>query len=205
MSHAWLIGRDFWRKWRHGVAVAVWLIVAYYVLTWLHAVAVGAYKGATGVEAGGLVSVAVAALLVGAYLLIAPVVISQFVRDIESPATHDQIQALIERCRYLEERHERSLDHLAEAAGLDWQGAFGRMRILVRQGRESEAVELYRQESGAAEAEAVAVIREWDASAADIKLRLLIRYLERLSGRGRTESTGGPPAEPITAPATGRE
>jgi hypothetical protein len=175
----------FWRHWRYGILIAILTLPAVSLLTWMHETALGIYRQAGG-DAGGLVAwIVLAILMVCIYLVIAPVVVSRLLDTYASPSIDDHNQRLFEEIRARKEQHEATLDRLAAKVGLDWQvSAIGRIRLLVRQGRDREAAELYQQESGLLDWEASETIKAFDAKTAEVKLQLLLRRLDRLVGRG---------------------
>jgi uncharacterized membrane protein len=175
----------FWRHWRYGILIAILTLPAVSLLTWMHETALGIYRQAGG-DAGGLVAwIVLAILMVCIYLVIAPVVVSRLLDTYASPSIDDHNQRLFEEIRARKEQHEATLDRLAAKVGLDWQvSAIGRIRLLVRQGRDREATELYQQESGLSGWEAGEAIKAWDAKVAEAKLHLLLRHLDRLAGGG---------------------
>jgi hypothetical protein len=175
----------FWRHWRYGILIAILTLPAVSLLTWMHETALGIYRQAGG-DAGGLVAwIVLAILMVCIYLVIAPVVVSRLLDTYASPSIDDHNQRLFEEIRARKEQHEAALDRLAAKVGLDWQvSAIGRIRLLVRQGRDREATELYQQESGLSGWEAGEAIKAWDAKVAEAKLHLLLRHLDRLAGGG---------------------
>jgi hypothetical protein len=175
----------FWRKWRHGIVLSLCMLAAVYLLTRLHGLALEMCRWATG-DAGGEASrLVLAILLVGIYVLIAPVLVYRLIGEVPPPSVQDHIQHLFGKLRTQQEQHEAALDRLAAKVGLDWQvSAIGRIRLLVRQGRDREATELYQQESGLSGWEAGEAIKAWDAKVAEAKLHLLLRHLDRLAGGG---------------------
>jgi len=185
MADAWPAQPGFWRKWHHGIVLSLFMLLAVYFLTKLHELALDLYRRAGGDAGGEAAWIVLAVLMVGIYVLIAPVLVYRLIGEVPPPGTLDQMQHLNEKLRTQEKHHEEALDRLAAKVGLDWQSsAIGRIRVLVRQGRDREAAELYQQESGLSEWDARETIKSFDAKASEMKLHLLLRHLERLAGSG---------------------
>jgi hypothetical protein len=174
----------FWRRWRHGIAIVALVYVSTLVLSLLYKLAVWAYERTAGGVGAESASVIFTILMVIFFLVLAPVLVSVYIGRAVDPDVRDELRALNEKCRSQAERFQQALDRSAEKAGLDWERSpFGRLRSLVHQGWEREALELYRREVGVTEAEAQEAVKDWPGKAAEVKLGFLLRHLEQAAGK----------------------
>src|SRR5262245_46267868 len=95
------------------------------------------------------------------FLGLAPVLVSVYLGRAVDPDVRDELRAMAQQCRTQDEQLQQMLDRFAAKAGLDWEHSpFGRLRSLVHQGWEREALELYRREVGVTEAEAQEAVKD---------------------------------------------
>jgi hypothetical protein len=186
----------FLRQWWHGSFTVLSLGVCALILHHLQGLSVWVYDTALGESATGTARVVSQVITAGCFILVAPWLVSICVRDAVAPDVRDELCSLSEEHRALEEWLEQTVDRSAANTGLDWRSsAFSRVRGLLQQGRDAQALTLFRQETGIGEDEAQRIIEDWEGKVPQAKLCLLLRHLERTVG------TSGQAAKqpPVTA------
>jgi len=184
MSSARPFTPSFWQQWRHGVVVVMLVFVAVPAVDQMHKYLLEGYALATGGAAQATASIIIAILIFILCILFAPVLVSRTVGEFPSPLLERSLRDLSEKYRAQKQLFEQGLDRLAATVGLDWQASdFGRIRSLVRQGRDREAAELYSQSLAVTGHEANEAIKKWDEKEPEVKLHVLLRHLDQRSGR----------------------